>query len=61
MNKLKILHEDSFDILLQIQDTDCYKIGNRHFDNDNSIKFIERADNFLYEAKKSGRNNVIAE
>ena len=30
-------------------------------DNDNSIKFIERADNFLYEAKKSGRNNVIAE
>ena len=30
-------------------------------DNDNSIKFIERADNLLYQAKKSGRNNVTTE
>ena len=30
-------------------------------DKDNSIKFIERADNLLYKAKNSGRNNVITE
>ena len=30
-------------------------------EDDNSIKFIERADNLLYEAKKLGRNNVIVE
>ena len=30
-------------------------------DYDNSIKFIERADKLLYEAKNSGRNNVITE
>ena len=29
--------------------------------DDNSIKFIERADKLLYEAKNSGRNNVITE
>lgn len=30
-------------------------------DDDNSIKFIERADKLLYEAKNSGRDNVITE
>ena len=30
-------------------------------DDDNSIKFIERAEKLLYEAKNSGRNNVITE
>ena len=30
-------------------------------DDDNTIKFIERADNLLYKAKKLGRNNVITE
>ena len=30
-------------------------------DDDNAIKFTERADNLLYEAKNSGRDNVIVE
>ena len=30
-------------------------------DDDNAMKFTERADNLLYEAKNSGRDNVIVE